>query len=59
MTVLTPLDDRQRRAALAAHAPMLRRYVFVLGVRADRVDDADLEGLRNARSPRHLALQGR
>lgn len=39
MTVVTPLDDRQRRAALAAHAPMLRRYVFVLGVRADRLDD--------------------
>lgn len=27
------------REALAAHRPMLRRYLFVLGVRADRVDD--------------------
>ena len=27
------------REALATHRPMLRRYLFVLGVRPDRVDD--------------------
>ena len=52
-------EDRVQRAELGAHAPLLRRYLYVLGVRHDRIDDLVQEAIVVALQRRIDVREGR